>query len=143
MSESAMRGVSRAFCDALASHDPGQLAPFLDDDVEWMVFGPVDLFPFFGQRRGRKAVLDMCREVSGILRLVQCDRETALASGDSAAALVRITAIDRRSGRTLSLRLAQFAKFRDGRLVALKAIFDSFDVVEQALGHPIDLSAVA
>ena len=143
MSESAMRGVSRAFCDALASHDPGQLAPFLDDDVEWMVFGPVDLFPFFGQRRGRMAVLDMCREVSGILHLVQCDRETALASGDSAAALVRITAIDRRSGRTLSLRLAQFAKFRDGRLVALKAIFDSFDVVEQALGHPIDLSAVA
>ncbi|GIK81691.1 MAG: nuclear transport factor 2 family protein [Pseudorhodoplanes sp.] len=143
MSERAMRGISRAFCDALASQDPGRLAPHLDDDVEWMVFGPIDLFPFFGQRHGKMAVLDMCREVSAVLHLVQCDRETALVSGESAAALVRLTAVDRRTGRTLSLRLAQFATFRDDRLVSLKAIFDSFDAVEQTLGHQIDLSAVA
>ncbi len=95
------------------------------------------------RKGGKLAVLDMCREVSAVLHLVQCDRETALVSGESAAALVRLTAVDRRTGRTLSLRLAQFATFRDDRLVSLKAIFDSFDAVEQTLGHQIDLSAVA
>ena len=66
-----------------------------------------------------------------------------LVDGDRAAGLVRINAIDTRTGRSLSLRLALFAEFRNGKLMSMKALFDSFDAVEQALGRQIDLGQVA
>ena len=143
MSQEAARGFVHAFCDAMTSRDPGRLAPFLDDDIEWMVFGPVDLFPFFGQRKGKAAVLAMLRELMSVLQLRRCEHEGLLADGDNAAALIKISALDMSTGRVLSLRLAKFAKFRDRRLVSLKAIFDSFDVAEQAMGRPFDLTRAA
>jgi ketosteroid isomerase-like protein len=81
--------------------------------------------------------------MSANLSLIRAEKETLLVDGDNAAALVRLNAIDTRTGRTLSLRLALFARFSGGKLMSLKALFDSFDAVEQALGRHIDLSHVA
>jgi ketosteroid isomerase-like protein len=143
MSQEAARGFIHAFCDAMTSRDPGRIAPFLAEDIEWMVFGPIDLFPFFGQRKGRQAVLAMFRELMSVLQLRRCEHDSLVTDGDNAAALVRINALDMSSGRMLSLRLAKFAKFRDRQLVSLKAVFDSFDVAEQAMGRHIDLTRAA
>jgi len=143
MTETAMRGVVRAFCDALALRAPELFSAALDEQVEWTLFGPVDLFPFFGQRRGKKAVMAMFGELSAHLSLIRAEKETLLVDGDHAAGLVRLNAIDTRTGRSLSLRLALFAEFRNGKLMSMKALFDSFDAVEQALGRHIDLSNVA
>jgi ketosteroid isomerase-like protein len=143
MTENAMRGVVHAFCDALAARAPELFSTVLDNDVEWVVFGPIDLFPFFGQRRGKAAVMDAFGDLSANLSLIRCEKETVLVDGDRAAGLVRLNAVDTRTGRSLSLRLALFAEFRDGKLMSMKALFDSFDAVEQALGHHIDLSNVA
>ena len=52
MPEHPMRGFTRAFCDALAARDPGRMAPLIDDHVDWTIFGPVDLLPFFGHCKG-------------------------------------------------------------------------------------------
>jgi ketosteroid isomerase-like protein len=142
MSQEAMRGFARAFCDALATGKLERVAPFLDDDIEWMVFGPVDLFPFFGRRRGKEAVLAMCGEIAASLTFLNCAKESAVSDGENASALVRVTARHERTGRILSLRLAQFAQFRDGKLVSLRALFDSFDFVEQATGRQIELTTM-
>jgi ketosteroid isomerase-like protein len=143
MTEDAMRGVVRAFSDALAARAPELFATKLDDEIEWTVFGPVDLYPFFGQRRGKTAVMMAFEAMSAHLSLIRAEKETVLIDGDRAAGLVRINAVDTFTGRTLSLRLALFAQFRDGKLISLKALFDSFDAVEQSLGHHIDVSRVA
>jgi ketosteroid isomerase-like protein len=138
-----MRGFVRAFCDALLSHDPKKLSEMLDDDVDWIIFGPVDLFPFFGQRRGKAAVLAMFAELDSSLTLKSCDRDSSVIESEQAASLSKLSAVHKASGRTLSLRLAQFAQFRDGKVVRLRAVFDSFDAAEQALGREIDLTAAA
>lgn len=143
MSHEAARGFVHAFCDAMTARDAGRIAPFLDDNVDWMVFGPIDLFPFFGHRRGKAAVLAMFREVMSVLQLRRCEQDAWLGEGNSAAALVRINALDVGSGRVLSLRLAAFATFQGRKLVSLKAVFDSFDVAEQVMGRNIDLTRAA
>ena len=122
---------------------PNCFRPCSHDDIEWSVFGPVDLFPFFGQRRGKKAVMAAFGDLAANLSLIRCETETMLVEGDRSAGLVRVNAIDTRTGRTLSLRLALFGEFRNGKLISLKALFDSFDAVEQALGRHIDLGRVA
>jgi hypothetical protein len=143
MSDHPMRGFARAFCDALSAREPNRIAPLIHDDIEWTVFGPVDLFPFFGHRKGKAAVLAMSERIAESLQLQGCEMEHTLTDGDHAASMIRVSARDLRSARTLSLRLALFAQFSGGKLVTLRAVFDTFDAVEQALGRHIDLSAVA
>ena len=62
---------------------------------------------------------------------------------DSAASMMRysLTALD--SNKPISLRIAHFAQFRAGRLLSIRVLLDSFDLVEQALGHPIHLPKIA
>lgn len=143
MSEHPMRGFARAFCDALSAREPARIAPLIDDDIDWTIFGPVDLFPFFGRRKGRAAVIAMLSGVSETLQLRGCDMERLLTDGDHAASMMRVSARDLRSNRTISLRLALFAQFSGDKLTGLSVVFDSFDAVEQAIGRHIDLSAVA
>ncbi|HEY5379206.1 MAG TPA: hypothetical protein VIJ78_06660, partial [Pseudolabrys sp.] len=40
-------------------------------------------------------------------------------------------------GRVISYRLAHFLHFRDGKIVENLSLIDSFDAVEQVLGHPL------
>ncbi len=143
MTDPAMRGAVRAFCDALLSHDSKQIAEWLDDDIDWIVFGPIDLFPFFGQRKGKEAVLDMYTQVGNFLTFKHCDKDSLLIEGDRTAVLTKLSASHKRTGRTLSLRLAIFAEFREGKVVRLRTVFDSFDAAEQALGREIDLTIAA
>lgn len=143
MSEHPMRGFVRAFCDALSAREPDRIAPLIHDDIDWTIFGPVDLLPFFGQRKGKAAVLVMFGLVAENLQLRGCDMERELTNGDHTASMMRVTARDLRSGRTLSLRLALFAQFSGDKLTALRAVFDTFDAAEQALGRHIDLTAAA
>ncbi len=141
MTENALRGVARAFADAFASRDPDRIAAYLDDTVDWMIFGPIDLFPFFGRRRGRAAVLAMFGQAAGRLQFGELHSDILLASGDRAAGLARITFLDRDSGRTLSLRFSYFLQMSEGRIVCCRCLLDSFDAAEQVLGREISLSA--
>jgi hypothetical protein len=77
------------------------------------------------------------------LELTGCDTERTLAEGEHAASMLRVSVRDLRSRRILSLRLALFAQFSGRRLTALRAVFDTFDAAEQALGRHLDISAVA
>ncbi len=138
-----MRGFSRAFCDALATRDAAPVAPFLDEQIEWAIFGPIDLFPFFGQRRGREAVLAIVREMADSLKLRHCEPEKTLIDSENAAVLFKMSALHVKSGRTLTVRVALFATLRADKLASLRVVFDTFDAVEQALGREIDLSNVA
>jgi hypothetical protein len=143
MPDHPMRGFARALGDALSAREPARIAPLIHEDIDWTVFGPVDLYPLFGQCRGKAAVLATLDRINESLQLCSCDFERTLIDGEQAASLLRINARDLRSGRTLSLRVALFAQFSGDKLTTLRAVFDTFDAVEQALGRHIDLSAVA
>ncbi|MEA2888644.1 MAG: hypothetical protein QOD11_3004, partial [Bradyrhizobium sp.] len=119
------------------------LEPLIDEDVEWSIYGPIDMFPFLGSRRGKAAVLEVCRQIADNVRIRRFDRESIMLGVDSAASMMRysLTAID--SDKPISLRLAHFAQFKAGRLSSIRVLIDTFDLVEQALGHPIRLPKIA
>ena len=138
-----MRGFVRAFCDAFLTQDAEQVAAWLDDDVDWILYGPIDLFPFFGQRNGKAAVLAMYSDIASSPELKSCEKDSTLVDGDRAASMIRLTAVHRQTGRTLTLRLAPFAQLRIGKVVRMRALLDSFDFAEQALGREFDHTAAA
>ncbi|MET0707265.1 MAG: nuclear transport factor 2 family protein [Tardiphaga sp.] len=143
MTEHSLWRFSRALHRAINERQTDDLAAMIDDNVEWAVFGPIDMFPFLGARHGKAAVLEVCRQVADNIRVHRFERESMMLGEDSGAAMMRysLTALD--SNRPISLRLAQFANFKDGLLTSLRVVVDTFDLVEQTLGHPIHLPKIA
>lgn len=139
MTEHCLWRFSRALHRALDERNYDQLASMIDDDVDWAIFGPIDMFPFFGARHGKAAALEVCRQIAENVQVQRFHRETVMLGAESAASMIRysLTAVD--CDRPISLRLALFVQFRDGRLSSLRCLIDTFDLVEQTLGRPIHL----
>jgi ketosteroid isomerase-like protein len=143
MTEHSLWRFSRALYRAINERQLDELAAIIDENVEWAVFGPIDMFPFLGARQGKIAVLDVCKQIADNVRVHRFERESMMLGDDSGAAMMRfsLTALD--SNRPISLRLAQFAQFKAGRLTSMRVVVDTFDLVEQALGRSIHLPKIA
>ncbi len=140
MTQPVPRSVVDAFYKAYAARDAAKVGEFLDDDVEWTISGPVDVLPFCGTRHGKAAVLDLIeRLVPEVFRVFSFVPDAMLVDGDQVATLNRLSARRKGDGRVISYRLAHFMRFRDGKVVENVSLIDSFDAVEQVLGHTIDL----
>ena len=139
MTEHSLWRFSRALHRAINERQPADLEALLDDDVDWAIYGPIDMFPFLGARRGKAAVLEVLRQIGDNIRVRRFDRETILLGVDSAASMLRysLTALD--TDKPISLRIAHFAQFKAGKLSSIRILVDTFDLVEQALGRPIHL----
>ena len=143
-----MQPVSRAtvlaFYQAYGSRDPKRLAAFLDDDVEWMISGPVDVLHFCGQRRGKAAALEVIeRLVPSTFEFAGFEPDALLIDVDRVATLSTLSGILVEGKRKISYRLAHFIRFRDGKVTRFRSLIDSFDAAEQVLGHPIDVGPSA
>ena len=129
-----------SFRCARHSRDPRLIEPFLDDDVDWLVTGPVELLQFCGQRLGKAEVLDcLTRQHTAVLDTFKVVVASLLIDGDRVASLSRLIGIQRGTGRTVSYNQAQFLRFRDGRIVEYRGIIDSFNAAEQIIGHSFEL----
>lgn len=139
MTETTIRPLVEAYYRAGAERDVETALSFIDDNVDWLVQGPVDVFPFFGQRHGKAAVIDGYREIARKLDVTGFHLEALLVDGDRAAAMIRLTSLVRATGKVMSVRTSQFLRFRDGKIVEMRGVVDSFDMVEQTLGRPLDV----
>jgi ketosteroid isomerase-like protein len=142
MTEHSLWPFSRALHSAINEGQLADIENLIDEDVDWTIHGPVEMFPFLGARRGKAAVLDVCRQISENVRVRRFDRESIVLGEESAASMMRysLTALD--SNKPISVRLAHFARFRAGRLLNIRVLLDTYELVEQALGHPVHLPKV-
>ncbi|MGD9839304.1 MAG: nuclear transport factor 2 family protein [Afipia sp.] len=143
MTEHSLWRFSRAFHRALNERQTDHLESILDENIDWAIYGPIDMFAFLGPRQGKRAVIDVVREISGIVNLHRFERESVMLGENSAASLMRYSLTPAASGQPISIRIAIFATFNAGRLTSLRAVIDTFDLVEQALGRHIHLPKIA
>src|SRR5665213_3476163 len=143
MTEHTLWRFSRALHRAVNERQFADLDVLIDEDVDWAIYGPIDMFPFLGARRGKAAVIEVIRQIADNIRVHRFDRESVMLGVDSAASMMRysLTALD--SNKPISLRLSQFAQFKAGQLSSIRVLVDTFDLVEQVLGRPIHLPRIA
>ncbi len=143
MNDDVARSTVEDFYRAYDTREAGRIAAFLDDDIEWDVFGPAAVMQVCGQWRGKEAVIDrFARVVPGVIEFKRFDRECLIVDSPWASVNGRITSRHRQSGRIISHRVAHFLRFRCGKLVAFRAINDTLDAAEQFIGHRIDLGVM-
>ena len=139
MTEHSLWRFSRAIHRAINERQLDDLAALLDDDVDWAIYGPIDMFPFLGQRRGKDAVIEVVRQIAENFRVHRFDRETIMLGVDSASSMMRYSLTSLESNKPISLRVAHFAQFKQVRLRSIRVLLDTFDLVEQFLGRSIHL----
>jgi ketosteroid isomerase-like protein len=143
MTEHSLWRFSRALHRAINERQPQDLQPLLDEEVDWAIHGPIETFPFLGARRGKAAVLEVIRQIADTVRVHRFDRESIMLGIDQAASMMRYSLSVLDANKAISLRLAHFAQFKDGRLRRLRVLVDSVDLMEQALGRPLHLPKIA
>ena len=138
MAYAVPRAVAEAFYKVYAAREIEKIAAFLHDDVQWTISGPVDVLPFCGVHRGKADVLDLIkRRVPEVLRVFSFLPDEFLVEGDQVATLNRLSARRTDDGRVISYRVANFIRFRDDKVIENLSLLDSFDAVEQVLGHSL------
>ena len=131
------RATVMALYDAYEQGDLQRVAAFIHDDVDWVIYAPVSVFPFAGPRRGRHAVMTALAGIAEAYALLKYAREIVMVDGDRAAVLTDASYRQHSSGRTLRFRVASFLRFAGGQLIEFREFTDTFDLVEQTLGREL------
>jgi ketosteroid isomerase-like protein len=140
---SITREFAESFFNALSSREPARIAPFVADDADWLIVGPIELFPYCGQHYGKDAVLQAYGRMAQTNTTALYARDFIMTDGESASALTRLTDVQRATGRQIIVRLAQFARFRDGKVHEFCSIIDTLGAAEQVIGRPLIVDAPA
>jgi ketosteroid isomerase-like protein len=124
---------------AYANRNFDRVAELIHEDIDWIIYGPVQIFPFAGHRQGRAAVLEALGSIAKDFSLERYEPRIIIVEDDRAAVMSDVAFKQRATGRVLTAHLANFLRFRDGRLIEFREFANTFDMVEQALGRWIDV----
>ena len=124
---------------AYSSRNFDRVAELIHEDIDWIIYGPVQIFPFAGHRHGRNAVLEALGSIAKDFSLERYEPRVIIVEDDRAAVMSDVAFKQRATGRVLTAHLANFLRFRDGRVIEFREFANTFDMVEQALGRWIDV----
>ena len=139
MSEDDTRAIVKELYDAYGRRDFERVAALIHDDVDWVIYAPMSVFPFAGPRHGRAAVLEAMADIAKAFALESYTPQITIVDGARAALMSDAGYRQRSTNRVLRLRIANFLRFQDGRLIEFREFIDSYDAVEQALGRELQL----
>jgi ketosteroid isomerase-like protein len=133
--DDATRVLVRELFASYARGEGERVAALLDDNVDWTIHGPRNVFPFVGQRHGKADVLKVLAEIANDYAVQRYEPDIIIVENERAAVLSNVAFVQRATNRTLSFHIVDFLRFRDGRVVEFREFTDTFDLVEQALGR--------
>jgi len=137
MATSNSRQVILDYLDACYAGDIERAAAFYDDDIDFVCYAPVELFPTLGQKRGKA---EMTRSLAGLHarhEVLEHQVDFIAADGDHVAVTLVLRMRSRDSKRVIRLDIGNFFTLREGRIVSYRQFNDSFDVVKQVLGRDL------
>ena len=133
----ALRQRINSLCVAYAKGNFDILENCIDEDVDFISYAPVEIFPCLGKQQGRGAVLSSLKTIHEHFVFLAYDPIFLLVQDEDAAVNIMARLKQRASGRIVRIIFAHFLRFRDGRIVEFREFMDSFDAVEQVLGRHI------
>jgi uncharacterized protein len=125
------------FLEAFYAGDIESALARCSDDVDFLANAPVDILPHMGHRRGKAEVRQMWRTVHARYSSMRYEVPTIVAEGDKVAVIIRVFFRKRSNDRIVQFDLAAFYTVRDGRIVEIREILDTFDLVQQVLERDV------
>ena len=128
------------FLDAFYSGDIAGALARCSDDVDFVANAPIDILPHMGHRHGKAEVGEMWKTVHARYSSMRYEVPIMVAEDDKVAAHIRVFFRKSSNDRIVQFDIAVFHTLRDGRITQIRAIMDTFDLVQQVLER--DVAAV-
>jgi uncharacterized protein len=109
------------------------------DDVDFLANAPIDILPHLGHHSGKDEVRQMWKTVHSRYSSMRYQVPFIIAEGNKVAAQIRVFFGKRSNNRIVQFDIAAFYTLRDGRIVAIREIMDTFDVVQQVVERDISM----
>ena len=119
--------------------DVEQAVSYYDDDIDFIAYAPIEIFPALGQKLGKAAMAQSLVALRALYDPITYTLTSVVAEGDHVAVSIDITLPSRDTGKVIKTSFANFYTLRDGRIHIYRQFLDSFDAVQQRLRT--DLSA--
>ena len=103
------------------------------DDVDFFSNAPVDILPHLGHHSGKDDVRQMWKTVHERYSNLRNEMPFIAAEDDRVAIHLRAFFVKRLNNRTVQFDMAVFFTLRDGKIVKIREIIDTFDLIQQVV----------
>lgn len=125
------------YLDACYSGDLDRAAAFYDDEIDFICYAPVELFPTLGHKNGRAAMKQSLAGLHARNEVLDYNVNFIAAEADRVAVTLVLRLRSKDTGRVIRLDIGNFFTLRDGKILTYRQFNDSFDVVQQVLGRDL------
>jgi uncharacterized protein len=122
--------------DMLAAFYAGDIEralSYCSDDVDFFSNAPIDILPHLGHHRGKDDVRQMWKTVHERYASMRNEIPFMAAEDDRVAIHLRAFFVKRLNDRTVQFDVAVFFTLRDGKVVKIREIIDTFDLIQQVV----------
>lgn len=113
--------------------DIEQAASYYDDDINFIAYAPIDIFPSLGQKVGKAAMTETLVALHKEYGPIAYELTSVVAEDDRVALTVDVRMTARNSDRVVRIQIANFYTLRAGRIYIYRQFLNSFDAVQQKL----------
>ena len=110
-----------------------RVVEFCSDDVDFFSNAPVDILPHLGHHRGKDDVRQMWKTVHQRYSSMRNEMPFIVAEDDKVAVHLRAFFVKRRNDRIVQFDVAGFFTLHDGKVVKIREIIDTFDLIQQVV----------
>jgi ketosteroid isomerase-like protein len=111
--------------DAAVSH--------CSDNVDFFSNAPIDILPHLGHHRGKDEVRQMWTSIHSRYSSMRYQLPFVVAEDDKVAVHIRAFLVKRKNDRIMQFDIATFYTLSGGRIVRIREIMDTFDLIQQVL----------
>lgn len=129
MSADANIKTIQAVYEAFGRGDGRFILSSVTDDVDWASDASATSVPWYGIRHGKDAVAAFFSDFGSTMEVQQFEPFSFTANDTEVHAMVRLAATQRDSGRTISMNLHHFFRFRDGQIEYYRGSEDTAQMV--------------
>jgi uncharacterized protein len=122
--------------DMLAAFYAGDIEralSYCSDDVDFFSNAPIDILPHLGHHRGKDDVRQMWKTVHERYASMRNEIPFMAAEDDRVAIHLRAFFVKRLNDRTVQFDVAVFFTLRDAKVVKIREIIDTFDLIQQVV----------
>jgi len=108
-------------------------ASYYDDEIDFIAYAPIEIFPTLGQKRGKAAMTASLEEMTRQYSPIEYEVTSIVAEDDGVAVMLDVRMCARGGDRVINVQIANFYTMRHGRITIYRQFMDSFDAVQQKL----------
>ncbi|MCF2522255.1 nuclear transport factor 2 family protein [Bradyrhizobium sp. G127] len=137
MTDQQSRQCVLTFVDAFYAGDVARATSCCDDELDSITHAPVEIFPHLGHKHGKAWVKEAIQIQEKRYSSRRYTIDYIAVDGPRVATILQVNLQKRNDQRIVQFSTAVFYTVKAGLIIEHRSFLDSFDLIQQLLGHDL------